>query len=111
MEPSTTINPAQAEAERKAEEATRALAARFDAEKEAARIEPFDASQVLEWAFEQFGEDIYIACSFQKTSSVVMHLATEVNPNARFFYLYTDFLFPETYETRYRLAEHFNCPF
>ena len=56
MEPSTTLNPAQAEAERKADEATRALASRFDAEVEAARLEPFNANQVLEWAFEQFGE-------------------------------------------------------
>ena len=80
MEPSSTVSPAEAEAVRKSEEATRALAARFDAEAEAARVESFDASQLLEWAFEQFGQDIYIACSFQKTSSVVMHLATEMNP-------------------------------
>ena len=51
MEPSTTLSPAEAAAARKAEEATRALAARFDAEAEAARVEPLDASQLLEWAF------------------------------------------------------------
>ena len=50
--------------------------------------------------FETFGESHYIACSFQKTSSVTAHLASKVNPNARFFYLDTDVLFPETYETR-----------
>ncbi|MBN8871178.1 MAG: phosphoadenylyl-sulfate reductase [Solirubrobacterales bacterium] len=111
MEPLSTLTPAEAEAARKAEEATRALAARFDAREEAARLEPLNASQILEWAFEQFGEDMYIACSFQKTSSVVMHLATEINPDARFFYIDTDFLFPETYETRDRLAEHFNVEF
>jgi phosphoadenosine phosphosulfate reductase len=112
MEPTTTtLSPAEAEEVRKAEEATRALAERFDGEAVAATLEPLPAGKVLEWAFEQFGEDIYIACSFQKTSSVVMHLATQVNPDARFFYLDTDFLFPETYETRDRLAERFNIEF
>ena len=55
--------------------------------------------------------DHYIACSFQKTSSVTAHLATQVNPDARFFYLDTDVLFPETYETRDRLAEALGIEF
>ena len=46
--------------------------------------------------FETFGESHYIACSFQKTSSVTAHLASRVNSEARFFYLDTDVLFPET---------------
>ena len=54
--------------------------------------------------FETFGESHYIACSFQKTSSVTAHMASQINPEARFFYLDTDVLFPETYETRDRLA-------
>jgi len=74
-------------------------------------LEPKSASEVLQWAFGEFGQDIYIACSFQKTSSVVVQLATEINPAARFFYLDTDVLFPETYETRDRLAEHFGIEF
>ena len=54
---------------------------------------------------------IYFACSFQKTSSVILDLATQINPDARFFYLDTDVLFPETYETRDRLAAHFGVEF
>lgn len=111
MEFSTALNPTEAKMAQEAEDALRARAARFDAEAEAARLEPLAARDVLEWAFEQFGQDMYIACSFQKTSSVVIHLATEINPDARFFYLDTDFLFPETYETRDRLAEHFGIEF
>lgn len=84
---------------------------RFDEEAVAEELEPLSASKVLEWAFDQFGQDMYIACSFQKTSSVVMQLATEINPQARFFYLDTDVLFHETYETRDRLAAHFNVEF
>ena len=61
--------------------------------------------------FDTFGQNHYIACSFQKTSSVTAHLATQINPEARFFYLDTDVLFPETYETRDRLAEHLGIEF
>lgn len=105
------MEPTAAPATTKPADNSGTLASRFDAEAEAARVEPLSASKLLEWAFEQFGSDMYIACSFQKTSSVVMHLATEVNPDARFFYIDTDFLFPETYETRDRLAEHFGIEF
>jgi phosphoadenosine phosphosulfate reductase len=103
MEPTTAISPPVSDQEK--------LHARFDEEAVAGELESMSASEVLEWAFSQFGQDMYIACSFQKTSSVVMQLATEINPQARFFYLDTDVLFPETYETRDRLAEHFNVEF
>ncbi|HUC06863.1 MAG TPA: phosphoadenosine phosphosulfate reductase family protein, partial [Solirubrobacterales bacterium] len=71
-----------------------------DPEAIAANLEDRSAEQAIEWMFETFGESHYIACSFQKTSSVTAHLASRVNSNARFFYLDTDVLFPETYETR-----------
>lgn len=87
------------------------LKERFDEESLAEQLESMTAHGVLEWAFEQFGQDMYIACSFQKTSSVVMEIATSINPQARVFYLDTDVLFPETYETRDRLAERFNVDF
>jgi phosphoadenosine phosphosulfate reductase len=83
----------------------------IDAEAVAAELEDRSASDALAWMFDTFGEQHYIACSFQKTSSVTLHLATEINPAARFFYLDTDVLFPETYETRDRLAEHFGIEF
>ncbi len=38
-------------------------------------------------------------------------MASQINPEARFFYLDTDVLFPETYETRDRLAEHLGVEF
>ena len=82
-----------------------------DPETVADDLEHRTASEALEWMFEQFGSDHLIACSFQKTSSVTLHLATRINPEARFFYLDTDVLFPETYETRDRLAEHFDISF
>jgi len=88
-----------------------APAAISDPEAIAAELEDRSAEQTIEWMFETFGESHYIACSFQKTSSVTAHLASKVNPNARFFYLDTDVLFPETYETRDRLAESLGIEF
>ena len=83
----------------------------IDAEAMAADLESKGASEALEWAFETFHPTLYIACSFQKTSSVVIDIATKIAPDARFFYLDTDVLFEETYETRDRLAEHYGIEF
>jgi phosphoadenosine phosphosulfate reductase len=83
----------------------------IDAEAVAAELEPKGAREALEWAFETFHPSLYIACSFQKTSSVVIDIATKIAPDARFFYLDTDVLFEETYETRDRLAEHYGIEF
>jgi phosphoadenosine phosphosulfate reductase len=77
----------------------------LDHEAIAAELDQSTAQEAMEWMFENFGERHYIACSFQKTSSVTAHLASIVNPEARFFYLDTDVLFEESYETRDRLAE------
>jgi phosphoadenosine phosphosulfate reductase len=76
----------------------------LDHEAIAAELEDCNAQETLAWMFDTFGQDHYIACSFQKTSSVTAHLATQINSEARFFYLDTDFLFPETYATRDQLT-------
>ena len=83
----------------------------LDHEAIADELEGLTAQETIEWMFDQFGQDHYIACSFQKTSSVTAHLASQINPDARFFYLDTDVLFPETYETRDRLAEALGIEF
>jgi phosphoadenosine phosphosulfate reductase len=83
----------------------------LDHEAIAAELEQSTAQEALEWMFENFGERHYIACSFQKTSSVTAHLASTINPAARFFYLDTEVLFEESYETRDRLAEALGVEF
>lgn len=82
-----------------------------DHETVAAELEDRTAQEALEWMFDAFGPEHYIACSFQKTSSVTAHMASQINPEARFFYLDTDVLFEETYETRDRLAEALGIEF
>ena len=87
---------------------------RFDAEQEAARSEPFDASQEsLRMGHRDAvpPEDIYVAASFQKTSSVTIDLTQAIEPNANFFYVDTDVLFEQSYATRDALAERYGIEF
>jgi phosphoadenosine phosphosulfate reductase len=83
----------------------------FDPEAAAAELEGMSAPEILEWTIETFHPRLYFACSFQKTSSVIIDIAQKVEPSTRFFYLDTDVLFPETYETKDRLAEHYGMEF
>lgn len=93
------------------EKAKPGLPADLDPAEIAAELEPLSAHEVIAWTLEHFHPALYFACSFQKTSSVVAHIATEIEPSARFFYIDTDLLFPETYETRDRFAAHFGIEF
>ncbi len=83
----------------------------FDPAEKAAELEDASAEDALRWALETFSPRMYIACSFQKTSSVTVHMAQSIDPDARFFYLDTDVLFPETYETKDRLEERYGIRF
>jgi phosphoadenosine phosphosulfate reductase len=83
----------------------------IDAEAKAAELESKSAQEILEWTLGTFHPRLYFACSFQKTSSVIAHMASRIEPDARFFYLDTDVLFEETYETRERLADFLGIHF
>ena len=82
-----------------------------DPQQISAEVEEMDAADATAWAIETFGSRLGFAVSFQKTSSVIIDMAHEIDPSARFFYLDTELLFPETYETRDRLAAHFGIEF
>ena len=82
-----------------------------DPQRISAEVEEMGAEEAIAWAIETFGPGLSFAVSFQKTSSVVTHMAHRIDPNAPFFYLDTELLFPETYETRDRLAAHFGIEF
>jgi phosphoadenosine phosphosulfate reductase len=76
----------------------------------AADLEGASAEETIAWATERFG-DLSFACSFQKTTSVIVDVAQRAAPEARFFYLDTDLLFPETYATRDALAARYGIEF
>ena len=50
----------------------------LDHEEIAAKLEDSTAQETLEWMFENFGERHYIACSFQKTSSVTVDIVSRL---------------------------------
>jgi phosphoadenosine phosphosulfate reductase len=77
----------------------------------AARLEGLSAEETIAWALETFHPKLYFACSFQKTTSVTVDIATGIEPEARFFYLDTDVLFEETYETRDALEARYGIGF
>lgn len=93
------------------EMATTADSPPFDPERVAAELEDASAEEALSWAIDTFHPRLYIAASFQKTSSVTIHMANRINPDVRFFYLDTDVLFPETYETKDRLEDRYGIKF
>ena len=68
-----------------------------------AQIEAMSAEEVLGWAYEEFGESLCISCSWQKQSSVLVHMISELGLDVDIVEL--DLFFKETYETRERLVE------
>ncbi len=83
----------------------------FDPERVESELEGASAEESLRWAIETFHPKLYIAASFQKTSSVTIHMASQIDPTTRFFYLDTDVLFDETHDTRDRLAKKYGISF
>ncbi len=70
---------------------------RFTDEELAALSQGFESappSTILSWAFETFGHDLVLACSFQDI--VLVDLATKIDPAVEVVFLDTGFHFPET---------------
>lgn len=76
-----------------------------------ALLEPMSAAEAIEWAVDAFHPSLYFACSFQKTTSVIVEIAHRIDPTTRFFYLDTDLLFDETYATRDALERRYGIEF
>jgi phosphoadenosine phosphosulfate reductase len=70
-------------------------------------IEALPAEDVLRWAAEEFGERLCLSCSWQKQSSVLVHMVSELGLEVDFVELDTHLFFKESYETRGRLVERY----
>jgi phosphoadenosine phosphosulfate reductase len=82
-----------------------------DPDEVSAAVEAMTADEAITWAIETFHPRLRFAVSFQKTSSVIVDMVHGIEPEARFFYLDTELLFPETYATRDALAERYGVEF
>ncbi|MGH9916190.1 MAG: phosphoadenosine phosphosulfate reductase family protein, partial [Pyrinomonadaceae bacterium] len=52
--------------------------------------------ELLKWSLDQFGRDVALATGFGAEGCVLIHMLASVDKTARFFFLDTDLLFPET---------------
>ena len=82
---------------------------------EAARLaddlESRSAEDVLRVAVELFHPRLVLTCSWQKQSSVLVHMLSEIQPDVRVVEFDTGLLFRETYETRQKLIERYPVRF
>ncbi|HSN05654.1 MAG TPA: phosphoadenylyl-sulfate reductase [Nitrospira sp.] len=62
---------------------------------------------LLTEAIRRFAPKIVVACSFGAEDVVLVDMVHRINPEIPLFYLDTDFLFPETYETRDRIVRQY----
>lgn len=62
---------------------------------------------VLKDAIKRFAPKIVVACSFGAEDVVLVDMVHRIDPSIPLFYLDTDFLFPETYETRDRIIQQY----
>src|ERR1043165_1927092 len=74
-------------------------------------LERESAETVLRWALREFGPDVALATGFGAEGCVLIRILSEIDRNARMFYLDTDLLFPETYELIGKLEARYGVRF
>jgi len=69
--------------------------------------ERLSAEELILACHEQFGDKLCLTCSWQKQSSVLVHMVSELGLDIDVVELDTHLFFRETYETRDRLIERY----
>jgi len=70
-------------------------------------VEAMSAEDVLVWAYDEFGDKLCLTCSWQKQSSALVHMISELELDVTIVELDTQLFFRETYETRDRLVDRY----
>jgi len=70
-------------------------------------VEAMTAEESLLWAYERFGDGLCLTCSWQKQSSVLVHMVSELEIDIPIIELDTGLFFAETYATREKLVERY----
>jgi phosphoadenosine phosphosulfate reductase len=70
-------------------------------------LESASAEDVLRWASDEFREGLCLTCSWQKQSSVLVHMVSELGLDLPVVELDTHLFFQETYETRRAIVERY----
>ena len=69
-----------------------------------AQAEQMTAEELIVASYERFGDKLCLTCSWQKQSSVLVHMVSELGIDIPVIELDTALFFRETYETRERLV-------
>jgi phosphoadenosine phosphosulfate reductase len=72
-----------------------------------AELEALEAEELIRWAEAEFGDRVCLSCSWQKQSSVLIHMVSELGVDLDVIELDTHLFFRETYETRERLLRRY----
>ena len=75
------------------------------------QLEDATAQEAIGWALETFHPNLYFACSFQKTSSVTIDMADQIDPETQLLLPRHRLLFPETYARATALAARYGIEF
>ena len=70
-------------------------------------LEAMSAEELLLWASAEFGDTLCLTCSWQKQSSVLVHMVASLPHRPAVVELDTHLFFRESYETRERLVERY----
>jgi phosphoadenosine phosphosulfate reductase len=70
-------------------------------------MESMTAEELLGWVYSQYGDKLCLTCSWQKQSSVLVHMVSELGLDLPVIELDTQLFFRETYETRDRLVRRY----
>src|SRR4029450_9656733 len=70
-------------------------------------FESMAAEDVLRWAHDEFGDRLCLTRSWQRQSSVLVHMVAELGLDIPVIELDTHLFFRESYETRDRLVERY----
>jgi len=70
-------------------------------------FEAMSAEDILRWAYSEYGQRLCLTCSWQKQSSVLVHMVSELGLPLDVIELDTQLFFRETYQTRDALVERY----
>ena len=70
-------------------------------------FEAMSAEEVLRWAYAEFGDRLCLTCSWQKQSSALVHMVSELGLDINVIELDTHLFFRESYETREALVQRY----
>jgi phosphoadenosine phosphosulfate reductase len=70
-------------------------------------FESMPAEELLRWVYAEYGERLCMTCSWQKQSSVLVHMVSELDLDLPVIELDTHLFFRESYETRDALVARY----